>query len=281
MDQHIQAMITKVGQLDIVHLLTNALPFLSDAERTLASFILHNPQRVTTLNSAELAAESGVSGATVFRLCRELGLSGYSELRDKIRDAVQAVGATYIAPLSVPHTDAGMSLIQSGAYTGIRVLLDACSMDQAQFEEAARAIAKARRIGICGVGHITGRMADILGRELQLLGLTCMYWSDLGFLQRAPQPFETGDVVIGLSHSGQNESVAEFLQSAAANGATTIAITNYGSSRVAQQASIALVTSFREKTVHNYNLLPRIAELLVMQMLVQLIQKELEEQKNG
>ncbi|MBQ7448049.1 MAG: MurR/RpiR family transcriptional regulator, partial [Eubacterium sp.] len=54
---------------------------LFPAEKKTADFVLQNPPAAVTMNVAELAKASGVSDATIVRLCHHLGYSGYYQFR--------------------------------------------------------------------------------------------------------------------------------------------------------------------------------------------------------
>ena len=58
---------------------------LKSAERKAADFCLSNPSDVATLTISEVAERSGCSEATLVRLARRLGYTGYPELRASIR----------------------------------------------------------------------------------------------------------------------------------------------------------------------------------------------------
>lgn len=51
------------------------------AERKVANFVLKNPGDAVNCNVSELAKNSGVSDATVIRMCRHIGYNGYYQFR--------------------------------------------------------------------------------------------------------------------------------------------------------------------------------------------------------
>ncbi len=63
----------------------------SPSQRVLAEFILRNPIRIAAASIDELARATGVSAPTVSRFARELGLSGFAEMRGAAADAMQAL----------------------------------------------------------------------------------------------------------------------------------------------------------------------------------------------
>lgn len=57
-------------------------------EKDVARYILDHPDKAPGMSSAELAEASFTSKATVVRLCKKLGLSGYQEFRLKLVEEI-------------------------------------------------------------------------------------------------------------------------------------------------------------------------------------------------
>ena len=51
------------------------------AEKKVADYVLKHPGRTVELNVSELAKASGVSDATVVRMCHHIGYTGYYQFR--------------------------------------------------------------------------------------------------------------------------------------------------------------------------------------------------------
>lgn len=58
-------------------------------QRMLAEYMVQRPEKVGFLSISELAANAGVSVATVVRFCNRLGYSGYIELGRKVQTGIQ------------------------------------------------------------------------------------------------------------------------------------------------------------------------------------------------
>jgi DNA-binding MurR/RpiR family transcriptional regulator len=54
---------------------------LSQTERKVLSYILEHPREVIYLSITGLAERSGVSDATIVRLCKRIGMQGYQDLK--------------------------------------------------------------------------------------------------------------------------------------------------------------------------------------------------------
>src|SRR5699024_9605754 len=79
---------------------------------------------------------------------------------------------------------------------------------------------------------------------------------------------DKGDVVIGISFSGETPEVASILQLANENNINTISLTKYGHSIVAEQADINLYTSAtQEPTFRSGATSSRMAQLQVIDIL--------------
>lgn len=70
-----------------------------------------------------------------------------------------------------------------------------------------------------------------------------------------------GDVVVGISYSGETVEIVDALKAAQKAGALTIAITNFSASLVAQTADLVLLTCSQENIFRSGAISSRIAQL--------------------
>jgi DNA-binding MurR/RpiR family transcriptional regulator len=115
-------------------------------------------------------------------------------------------------------------------------------LDLEALNRAVEAICVARRVDIYAIGG-----AGIAARELHFkcmqLGITVNAYLDSQMQMMSASVLTPRDVGIGISHSGLHRHTAEALRLARASGATTISLTSYPDSPVANEAAIALYTS--------------------------------------
>lgn len=130
------------------------------SHRLIAEYILRNPVRASSTNIEELAAQTGVSPATISRFARGLGFEGFADMRTSIADAL----VTVLAPVAklrksmaetrgAPSADG--SLQAAAKQLG---LLDADGLSR-QCARLATRIAKARSVHVMGFGmsaHLAG-----------------------------------------------------------------------------------------------------------------------------
>ena len=64
------------------------IPSLPRAEKAFAQALLENPEAITQLTLAAIAAESGSSEASIIRFCKRMGYHGYSGLKEAFTAAI-------------------------------------------------------------------------------------------------------------------------------------------------------------------------------------------------
>ena len=71
----------ETAQKNVLLRITEMYDKIFQAEKKVADFILKNPELAVNANVSELANYSGVSDATVIRLCKHLGYQGYYQMK--------------------------------------------------------------------------------------------------------------------------------------------------------------------------------------------------------
>ena len=66
---------------EVLEVIKEQYDYIFSAERKVADFVLQNPQKAVDSNVSELAKQSGVSDATVVRMCHHIGYTGYYQFR--------------------------------------------------------------------------------------------------------------------------------------------------------------------------------------------------------
>src|SRR3954451_4590476 len=75
---------------------------------------------------------------------------------------------------------------------------------------------------------------------------------------------EPSDVAIGISHTGSTVETIDALSVARRRGATTVALTNFPRSPIAEAADLVLTTAARETTFRSGATASRLAQLTVI-----------------
>lgn len=138
-----------------VELISRSYRDLSEGHRRIADFILSSPHEAALMTQEKIAEATGVSKATANRLGKRLGLSGYPELqqllREELKEALRPIENltdTLRGPGSAGETPWGDSIRQDLRLIGnIRP-----SGGDGAFAKASLALAEARRVFFVGFG---------------------------------------------------------------------------------------------------------------------------------
>lgn len=235
------------------------------AERSVANFVLSNPEQAMRMSVSEAARDIEVGEATVMRFCRALGYKGYQEF--KLQLAQDLVEPVKFIHENISFEDSVVELAQKMFQTNIKAVEDTRKvLDPAMVEVAAKALAGARKIDIYGVGYSSFTALDAK-LKLVRLGLIADAYGDAHLQAMAAALLSRGDVAIGISHSGSTKDVVEALSTARKAHATTISITNFCPSPVTRVSDIVLLTASPETPLGGEVLTSRIAQLCVIDVL--------------
>jgi len=232
---------------------------------------LGDPAGISESSITSVAKLCDTSETTVLRFCRAIGLAGYPELRIALARAAQweendqSNGAPQTGPISA--SDSLSDVVSKIAYADARAISDtARALDLSVLEKTVDAIAGARRLDLYGVGA-SGLVAEDLQQKLHRIGLICHSWSDVHLGLTSAAVLGPGDVALGISHSGNTVDTVDVLRTAKKRGATTIGLTNYDKSPIAEVADLLLVTAAHESTFRSGAMSSRIAQLALVDCL--------------
>ncbi|QWA11112.1 MurR/RpiR family transcriptional regulator [Sodalis ligni] len=243
---------------------------LTPTERKLADYILSHADSAIHCTISELAAAAEVSVATVTRLAQNSGYSGYSQLRVWLaKDLVL-----------IPPPASGEDLNVSDEVGVIRDKLVAAttqSMTDTQkmlnidaLLAAAQSIAQAGRIDIYGIGGSATVCIDIRHKFLKL-GLPVACYSDNDLMMISSAGLKSGDLAMGISHTGRSEPVVAAISSAAQAGARTMAMTHDPFSPLARIADLTLTYSAKTTVFSSDSMTGRLSQLMITDILYTII----------
>jgi DNA-binding MurR/RpiR family transcriptional regulator len=244
-----------------------ALGSLKPMERKAAQYILEHPEEVVSLSVQKLAGYADVSEATIVRLSRSLHCKGFQEL--KLRIAGDLSQPSLPAELYQEiRTDGSIGhLIESVSNNNIVSIQDTLTvLSLDSVEKAISLLSGARKIGMFGVGA-SAIIAEDFKQKLSRINRWCETGAGFDGQATIAANLVPGDVVFGISYSGQTEDMIRSLAIAKKNGAAVITLTRFGSNPVSDLADIQLFTSTLEKSIRSGAMASRIAQLNVIDIL--------------
>lgn len=251
---------------DAISHITGNYSKLTDAEKKLADYILLNYNDAVNMNVHELSTKAGVSSAAVIRFAQHMGFDGYTSFR------------LFLAQRRPDHEDFILDLqknrgtLQEQVDKVINASIDAIrltayDMDYSVLEKTAELIKKADRLLIFGAGssHIVGLDA---AHKFQRLGKYAISLCDVHMAVVNLNSFSENDLVIGISHSGENADVCKVLDISKNLNISTLAITTFADSPICQYADNILYTKTRESPLHKIAFTSRISQFAAIDSLV-------------
>jgi RpiR family carbohydrate utilization transcriptional regulator len=238
---------------------------LRSAEQRVADFILQHPEELIYLTVTELAERTQTSESTVVRLCQKIGYKGYQEFKIMLaRDLVGPVEQIY------EHIEPGDSLVElktkvfQANSQALRDTIEVLSDDE--LRRAVSALGAARRVEIYGVGGSAPLALDAYHKFMKH-GLPSVALSDGDMMAMASALLTSGDVALGISHTGTSRDVCDALETAQRGGATTICITHRSTSPITRFATIKLFTAAKKTAFGSDSMSSRIAQLSIIDTL--------------
>lgn len=217
------------------------LAVLPKQESKVGDHVLRHPHESVGYSITQLADACGVSNTTVLRFCRRLDVDGYRQFNIALaKDLGSPEHLTYV---EVHPDDTLVSVAEKIFAMNIQALHDTHRLlDLNVLEEVVKTVLQAGRVDIYATGG-----AGIAARELHFkcmqLGVNANAFLDSQMQVMSAASLTPEDVGIGISHTGMQRHVAEALKLAGASGATTVALTSYPGSPVAEAADIVLYTA--------------------------------------
>ncbi|MFY1703119.1 MurR/RpiR family transcriptional regulator [Micromonospora sp. WMMA1923] len=243
---------------------------LTGALRRVADHVLSDPEAAARSTIVELAERSGTSPATITRFCRAMGFDGYADLRLGIAaetGRARSAGWTVDIGREILPGDPLDRVLGQLMAADTRAMHDtAALLDLAEVERAAVALAGAGRVTIVGAGG-----SALVGQEMQLslhrIGVAAWAWNDVHDGLASAALLGEGDVALGISYTGQTRETVEMLAEAGSRGATTVALTGFPRSALAELADVVLLTASQSTSFRPDALSARHPQLVVLDLL--------------
>jgi DNA-binding MurR/RpiR family transcriptional regulator len=238
---------------------------MTESEKKLSDHIINNIDRVLTESVHALAAEVNISVATVVRFAQHMGFDGYKEFR------------LYLAQIGSDQEDfiLDFSKNENSTETQINRLLSSCAecigmtqknLDYTALSSVAQSIRNSGKIAFFGVGtsYVVCQDANM---KFKRVGISAECACESVSASAILLNMKPGDVVIGISHSGNNEFVASVLNTAKKMDLTTVAVTTFKNSKVCEFADHILYSQTRESPMHKAAITSRVGQFAIMDSL--------------
>lgn len=241
------------------------LPHLTPLEVRVVESVTGRSDLAETTGLREIAADAGVSEPMVVKIAKKLGFSGFREFRAALVEYNRSDVAGLYSEIS-PDDSAG-EIVEKVFRASMRALEETLAiLDIAAFERAADMLHGARHRDFYGIGG-SAQIARDAAHKFLRIGVRASVQDDVHMMLMSASVLGPEDVVLAFSHSGRTRAVLDPLAVARANGARTIAITNYADSPIASHVDVVLCSTAQGSPLLGENAAARIAQLNILDAL--------------
>ena len=253
---------------EVIQVIKDEYENIFSAEKKVADYVLSNPQQTVEFNVSQLAKASGVSDATVVRMCHHIGYAGYYQFRITLsRDLGRQ---QYSSLVRAEEGDAVMKLFGEFAEKmyaiGRRINVDV-------MRECTNLIKTCGQAHIMAVGN-TSPMAQYMGFRLGRLGVRCTYNVAPEYFLNQVNLAKKEDILIAISQSGLSKQIVQGMELGKEKDLKSIAITAYAQSPVADMADFVLLSSGEEEPFNYYKEYAHLNEMAVIDALLSFVTNE-------
>lgn len=250
--------------MNLLDQIQQRLESLNKSERKVATVILRDPKKATSLSIAALAQASLVSEPTVNRFCRNFETKGYPDFKIQLAQSL-AVGTPYISR-SVEQDDTTEEYTDK-IFTSTIAALDSArkGVDPVAIAKAVDYLIQAKQISFFGLGA-SGPVATDAQHKFFRFNLPVIAYDDVLMMRMVAAAAQTGDVVVVISYTGRTRDLVDIAQIARGNGATVLAITAENSP-LAEECTISLAAPTPEDTDVYMPMTSRIVQMTLLDVL--------------
>ncbi len=242
---------------------------LAGAERTVAEYILKNPETASTLSVQELAHKSFSSPSAVVRMCHRINFDGYKDFKRSltIELALHAKTGEQMYNEEIKRTDNITDIIRKVTAKNAKSLDETEKlMDVETLRECVKIMNDARNVILVGMGASLVTLRDLYLKLLRI-SKPCTINEDWHSQLLSCKNSTAEDVAIVCSYSGNTTEVITCMNALKENLTPIIAITRCVDTPVSKLADYKLYTTENESLLRTAAMSSRISQLNIIDIL--------------
>ena len=249
-----------------IYLINKRFNSLRPSEKRVAEYVQKNMDEVILSSLQKVANKCGTSDATVLRFCRSIGYLGFEDFKISLVPELLSKGSTAYIQIDQNQKVNG---VNKALQKNFRQQVDSVliNTDDKDLVLVASHISRANKILVIGLGGSAG-VAHIFCDSLGSLGILSYCLQDRSIIQNVVPTLISGDVIVGISHSGETEEVVSAVKSANVYGAYTICITNFSPSPLTDITQLSLITGVPSNLLGSYSCQARISQLVILELIL-------------
>lgn len=245
------------------------LSSLSSAEKTIAEYILANPDEISKLSIHELSKRSFSSASAVVRMCRSIGFDGYREFKSSlaVELAIEYQNSQQMLNTEIEKGDSLSDIITKITYKNSKSLEETVKlMDADTLQNCVDLLVCSKTVLLFGLGASLIAAKDAYLKFLRV-SKPCIFNEDWHLQLLSARNSSTNDVAIICSYSGNTVEMIECAKALIENRTPIIAITRCMDSAITELADYRLCTTANESLLRSAAMSSRISQLNIIDIL--------------
>lgn len=238
------------------------------AEKDLVAYLLEKPEEAAKLSIHVLAEKTYTSAATIIRLCKKLGFSGYKEFSSSLNYEIALRSeARKDISTEISREDGLKDIVDKVTYRSIQALEDTRKLvDLDELQSCVNILEQAKTIGLFGIGSSLLAARDMYLKFLRL-NKPCICNDDWHSQMVCARNLTKMDAAVIFSYSGLTKEMITCAGILKEQNVPVITVTRFAESELTRLADHKLYVSARELLVRTAATASRISQLNVIDIL--------------
>ncbi|MDD3252801.1 MAG: MurR/RpiR family transcriptional regulator [Lachnospiraceae bacterium] len=219
---------------------------MSRTEKQISDYVLSGLKNCLGMTAMDIAAQSGVSSASVIRYVQRLGFDGLEGFKLALAaEGGQETEEDLVDPIISKEDNLDTMCHKLEVLFGASLQDFFYQLDKEALEQAIQKIKGARQIYLMGIGASMMPAYDLF-HKLRRAGFSANFYQDLNMMVEFFNYIDERDVIIAFSYSGQSQELLYACNIAKQQKAEVVAVTRRRDSALQDLADICLFVPDRE-----------------------------------
>jgi Transcriptional regulators len=239
----------------------------TESEKEVLRFLINQTREAVEMDIHTMAKKCFCSPATIVRICKKNGFSGFKELKQALWNDMNFSKQLMQVNLDAPSGEKIPNIVANVLNTNIMAIQNIYNL--LDFDELDRIVAlllSQRYVYLYGIGA-SFLVAKDFQQKLERINKRTFLYEDIHLQLISSTNLEPGDVAIIVSYSGITKEIIEIAQNVKMCGGKIIAITKYGTNKLSSMSDFNLFVPMLEKPLRVGASSSRVSQLSVVDII--------------
>lgn len=236
----------------------------TESEKEVLRFLINQTREAVEMDIHTMAKKCFCSPATIVRICKKNGFSGFKELKQALWNDMNFSKQLMQVNLDAPSGEKIPNIVANVLNTNIMAIQNIYNL--LDFDELDRIVAlllSQRYVYLYGIGA-SFLVAKDFQQKLERINKRTFLYEDIHLQLISSTNLEPGDVAIIVSYSGLTKEIIEIARNVKMCGGKIIAITKYGTNKLSSMSDFNLFVPMLEKPLRVGASSSRVSQLSVV-----------------